>query len=309
MKSDIAILKELLELAKIELPAGNDMGYTMPDGKHHIYIYPDQEVHWDDSPAETFYVIEPNKVINGAHEPMDDTYITGTRDISEVIIGCQWCLEVFEADRQLEANRDSKEDLPDELIVRLAHEAGWMEAEGKIEVHSWEEIQTAIRDAIKEHSETLTSWNPFDIEDTIEKILLERFPSEPEPAQSTDKEIHILICTKETGYGIETQVSLHASSEEALLFADECRKDEAYDPATWNFDISSHVIDLSCFPSVPQQGHRVLSENPTFHSEQQSPDPSASERKKSLNDCIQSDQEKQAASLLSGHSSERDISR
>lgn len=184
MKSDIAILEEILALAKKELPAGNDIGFTMPDGKYHIYIYPDQEVNWDDTPPKTFYVIEPNKVLNGAHEPMGDTHLTRTRDISEVIIGCQWCLQVFEADRQLVANREVKEDLPDELTVRMAHEAGWMEAEGKIEVHSWEDLQVAIRDAIEEYYNDPNERNPFSIEEALNRVLLERFPSEPEPSHN-----------------------------------------------------------------------------------------------------------------------------
>lgn len=186
MKSDITVLNELLALAKSELPAYGEMGYTMPDGKYHIYIYADQEVNWSGRPTEEFYVIEPNRVINGAHDPMDDTYITRTRDISEVIIGCTWCLDFFEADRQLEAGKTSSQDLPDELIVRMGHEAGWMEAEGKIEVYSWEELQIAIRDAIHEYYEDPNDRNPFSVEETLCRVLLERFASEPdsEPARS-----------------------------------------------------------------------------------------------------------------------------
>lgn len=170
MKSNAEILKELYAQAKTQLPETGDMGYTMPDRKHHIIIYKDQEDSWDEAPPEQFYVIEPNRVVNGVHDPMGDTYLTSSTDLAEVLIGCQWCLDVFEHDRQRE--------LPDELTVRLAHEAGWMEAEGKIEVHSWEDIQIAVRDAITNYYENPNEQNPFVIEEILEKILLDRFPSE-----------------------------------------------------------------------------------------------------------------------------------
>lgn len=172
MKSNAEILKELYDIAKKQLQESEDMGYTMPDGKHHIYVYKDEEKSWDDSPSEAFYVVEPNRVVDGAHEPMGDTYLTSSTDLAEVLVGCQWCIDVFSFDRQRE--------LPDELTVRLAHEIGWMEAEGKIEINSWEDVQVAIRDAITEYYENPNELNPFTIEDTIEKILLDRFPAEPE---------------------------------------------------------------------------------------------------------------------------------
>lgn len=93
------ILQEILAHAKETLQANGEMGYTTPDGKYHIYIYADQETHWDNSPADEFYVVEPNKVVNGAHEPMGDTFLTERLDLSELCIGCQWCLEQFAADR------------------------------------------------------------------------------------------------------------------------------------------------------------------------------------------------------------------
>lgn len=246
MKSNSQILKEILDLAKTELSAGNDMGYTMPDGKHHIYIYPDQEDRWDDAPGDAFFVIEPNRVINGGHEPMGDTYLTSARDLSEVLIGCQWCMDWFEEDnRQQEKLAAQSQELPDELIVRLAHEAGWLESEGKIELDSWEDLQMAIRDAISEYYNESQDHAPFSIEETIEKILYERFPSEPEPQQSSYKEIHILACTQETDDGIFCDVSLHTSQEEAMAHADSLREKDEYDETRWNFDISSEVLDVS----------------------------------------------------------------
>lgn len=65
--------------------------------------------------------------------------------------------------------------LPDELIVRMAHEAGWLEAEGKIKVGAWEDLQIAIRDAINKYYDNSSEKNPFVIEDILDSILLERF--------------------------------------------------------------------------------------------------------------------------------------
>lgn len=186
MKSKTEIMKELLYSAKTVLQPEGAMGYTMPDGKHHIYIYAETEPAWPGRKAESYYVVEPNQVVDGAHEPMDTPYSTNTQDLAEVLIGCQWCMEVFENAREQSVQKAAvEEDLPDELIVRLAHEAGWIEAEGKIELASWDELQTAIRDAIKEYYDHASEKNPFDIEETIEKILLERYPAAAEPVKNT----------------------------------------------------------------------------------------------------------------------------
>ena len=75
--------------------------------------------------------------------------------------------------------------LPDELIVRMAHEAGWLEAEGKIKFGAWEDLQIAIRDAINEYYDNSIEKNPFDIEDILDSILLERFSSEQEKSQKS----------------------------------------------------------------------------------------------------------------------------
>ena len=222
------------------------MGYTTPDGRYHIYIYADQEIHWDDRPADTFYVIEPNKVVDGAHEPFGDTFITTSRDLSEVLIGCQWCLDWFERDRNMETSLEAA--LPDELVVRMAHEAGWFEGQGKIELNSWEDLQIAIRDAIQEYYDNPNEYNPFTIEEIIERILKERFPSEPEPMKAAYKELCVLACTEEHDYGINTYISLHKTSEEALKHAEDIRKAEEFDDMHWNFDIDTQVIDVSQFP-------------------------------------------------------------
>ena len=264
MQSNMQILQEILALAKSNLSIGSDMGYTMPDGRHHIHIYPNQEHHLDAAPGESFYVIEPNRVINGAHEPMGDTYLSESRDLTEVLIGCQWCMELFEEDNWLQCKAKTKEEmLPDELTVRLAHEAGWMEAEGKTEVHNWDDLRTAIRDAITEYCEAPQDHTPFCIEDIMEKILIERFPSSPEPTKTAYKEIHILICTQETDYGINAQVSLHPTPKAALAHADAIRQKPDYDEVHWNFTLHSEVIEVNQFDEInPNQLFQLLKQTP-----------------------------------------------
>lgn len=62
-KTSAEVLKDVLGLVRSELNKvgpENGIGYTMPDGKHHIFIY------LDDIDDEKEFVIEPNKVIDGA---------------------------------------------------------------------------------------------------------------------------------------------------------------------------------------------------------------------------------------------------
>lgn len=260
MEDKSHILWDILSHARSELLSGSDMGYTMPDGKYHIYIYPDSETNWAGATAETFFVVEPNRVINGAHEPMGDTFLTASRELSEVLIGCQWCMDVFEEDlrnQQMQAAKDS--ELPDELTVRLAHEAGWLEAEGKIEVSSWEDLQLAIQDAIRAYYEQPNEHNPFTIEESIERILLERFPSEPEPPKPMFKDLFLLTCSEESEYGINLNVSLHSSMDAAVAHADKVREEEDADPANWNFDVTEVTEDMSEFrDSSPEKVANIL---------------------------------------------------
>lgn len=94
MKTKSDILKEILSLVKTELNEigpENGIGYTMPDGNYHIFIYVDNA-------DEEIYVIEPNKVVDGACEPIGENYLATYNDFAELIIGCEWCMEQFERD-------------------------------------------------------------------------------------------------------------------------------------------------------------------------------------------------------------------
>lgn len=101
-KSNSAILREIMDLAKSELNKNGSIGYTMPDGKHHLYIYVDDSITYasDNKTVEDgFYVIEPNRVVDGAHEPMENTTTAEYNDFAELLLGCMWCMEQFENDR------------------------------------------------------------------------------------------------------------------------------------------------------------------------------------------------------------------
>ena len=91
------VAREVLSLVQSELTAPgaeNGVGYTLPDGKYHIFIYMDEA-------DDTVYVIEPNRVEGGCHEPVGrDTYLAKVGDMPDLMLGCLWCLEQFESDRK-----------------------------------------------------------------------------------------------------------------------------------------------------------------------------------------------------------------
>lgn len=96
MKERSEILREILQLAKNELNQNGSIGYTMLNGKHHIYIYLDASIkHADDSKTteDGYYVIEPNRVTDGAMEPLGDAMTAEYNDFAELLVGCVWCTE------------------------------------------------------------------------------------------------------------------------------------------------------------------------------------------------------------------------
>lgn len=101
------ILREIMNLAKAELNKNGSIGYTMPDGKHHIFIYVDDSIQYADNEKtveDGFYVIEPNRVVAGAHEPMGDTTAADYNDFAELLVGCMWCIEQFEQEHERNVN-------------------------------------------------------------------------------------------------------------------------------------------------------------------------------------------------------------
>lgn len=105
LKTKTDVLEEILKRAVSELNENTCMGYTMPDGKHHIFIWVDDSATYADPTKEAFYVIEPNRVIDGAHEPMGDTAGAEYNNFGELMVACMWCMEQFEADRVISNDR------------------------------------------------------------------------------------------------------------------------------------------------------------------------------------------------------------
>jgi len=208
-KNKSEILRDILKLAKSELNENGHIGYTMPDGKHHIYIYVDDSMgHVVDvvEPEDYYYVIEPNRVVDGAMEPMGDTTAADYNDFAELLVGCAWCIDEFERDAELVAQKESVSVgcLPDESItIDEMREAGyswegmlplreaaairlWNElnlpvyklydddSESMIEVESFEDLT----EALKAHVETggifgveKTDWNSFLEKQSLDKTI------------------------------------------------------------------------------------------------------------------------------------------
>lgn len=72
----------------------NGIGYTLPNGEYHIFAYVD---FIDD---EKVIVLEPNKVVDGAHEPLGgNTFIVAFEDKEGLRQGCDWCFSQFAFDK------------------------------------------------------------------------------------------------------------------------------------------------------------------------------------------------------------------
>lgn len=77
----------------------------------------------------------------------------------------------------------------DELVVRLAHDAGRLEESGTIEIDDWDREISAIREAIGIYYANPSETNPFVIEDIAEQIFKERFPVEVGTHSITDQPV------------------------------------------------------------------------------------------------------------------------
>lgn len=92
------ILKAILSIAQEELNENGSIGYTMPDGKYHIFISVDDIGDYLNG-SELVYRIEPNILDkNGCAEPMGDCTMAPYSDFAQLLIGCMWCMDQFEAD-------------------------------------------------------------------------------------------------------------------------------------------------------------------------------------------------------------------
>lgn len=82
-------LQDILELTETEKfwENGDSIGYDLPDGKHHLFIYV------DDSCGTDTVVIEPNLIVNGGHEPCGDTGCCSMEDVVKFVVEVAWVIE------------------------------------------------------------------------------------------------------------------------------------------------------------------------------------------------------------------------
>lgn len=86
-----SILKEISDLAHLELNENGSIGYTMPGGKYHLYIYVEDSNGDDD----TFYMIEANKIDeSGGSIPIDCTS-ADYNNFEELLLGCVYCINTY----------------------------------------------------------------------------------------------------------------------------------------------------------------------------------------------------------------------
>lgn len=84
------MLKSIYDLAKEELNENGNIGYTLPNGKYHLFIFVDDSLGSDD----LWYIIEPNEVVDGAHEPIGNNTSAPYNDFEALLLGCMWAIEL-----------------------------------------------------------------------------------------------------------------------------------------------------------------------------------------------------------------------
>ena len=85
------MLREVQDVIDLEdfWNMGDDanIGYDLPDGKHHLYIYV------DDSIEGKVIVVEPNLIVDGAHEPCGECGFSPIDYPEELLITIAWVIE------------------------------------------------------------------------------------------------------------------------------------------------------------------------------------------------------------------------
>ncbi len=156
------VLKEILRLASIitqpsfyESNQDQSIGYTMPDGKHHMFIYVDDSV-----PGKKSFVVEPNRVVDGAHEPMGDTASADYNDFGELMVACMWCMEQFEADRENSITPSVIKNDP--LMAYIAQEVPYRLA-NYFDYNLSKENVAQIVSEVQNNPDTMFDYEGFDI--------------------------------------------------------------------------------------------------------------------------------------------------
>lgn len=98
------MIDEILSMVKDKLKKPDDsIGYSLPDGKYHIYISVESYVdiiNDNESKDVLYYFIEPNWLSDGAAYPMDNNFVAPFNNFDELLKGCEHCLETFADDRE-----------------------------------------------------------------------------------------------------------------------------------------------------------------------------------------------------------------
>lgn len=90
------MLKSIYDLAKEELNENGSIGYTFPDGKYHLFVFVDDNL--GDDEDDKWYIVEPNKVVDGAHEPIAPMNGSAPyNDFETLLLACLWAIEFCES--------------------------------------------------------------------------------------------------------------------------------------------------------------------------------------------------------------------
>ena len=119
--------------------------------------------------------------------------------------------DISEPDAQFTAS------YPDELVVRLAHLAGLMEARGQIELHDWDSLCQAIQQIITAYDQDrFENFNPTCIEDAAERWFTSQFGTDnnKEPLEKTSPTIcspeHLISMSKRNFKPLSTMITTAA---------------------------------------------------------------------------------------------------
>ena len=83
------ILQEVMQLLDKEnfWEDGGSVGYDLPDGKHHLFIYANEDC------DGKFITIEANEIIDGAHEPLGSPTTCAMDEKEKFVVELAWVLE------------------------------------------------------------------------------------------------------------------------------------------------------------------------------------------------------------------------
>ena len=116
LRSDLyQILEEIEELAKNELNERGSISYTMPDGRHQIFIHTERK----SAEVEPVYVVEPNKIYDNAHDLVGEPMTSPYNDFAHLLMCCTQCIALFALDREDNRSLPESSHTQDALTIYL----------------------------------------------------------------------------------------------------------------------------------------------------------------------------------------------